>query len=292
MSEYPNLYFQMLSFLISFATSGLATYLNSVHGIDFPPNQHWFCAIATEVLWSATMSSTLFILSMTFDRFYSIIRPHKAASFNTVKRARITIASVIIISILFNIPYLYAITYVDRNCLADQSKIWQAFYHWLNYVTQFAIPFVLLLCMNSVIIHTLRKRTMFVKKPNLRSNEGQDRDHNSKIKTSDKQTYAILLLVAFSFFILITPLYVCLLYMAFVDFTKSPKRYAQFYLFYNTAHKMFYTNNGINFFLYVISGRKFRNEVLQLFKCKNDGNVISNNSTQPITKFPTAEEKF
>ena len=280
----------MFSFLISFITLGLGSYLNSVQkGIDFPPNQHWFCAIVTTILWTAALSSTLFILNMTFDRFYSIIRPHKAASFNTVRRAKITIAFVIIISVLFNIPYLYAITYVGRNCLADQSETWKAFYHWLNYVTQFAIPFVSLLSMNSVIIHILRNRSRFMKKPNLRSDESQGQGQSSKMKTSEKQTYAILLLVAFSFFILITPLYVCLLYIAFVDFTKSPKFYAKFYLIFNTAHKMFYTNNGINFFLCVISGRKFRNEVLQLFKCKNNGNVTSGNNAKPST---IVEEKI
>ena len=261
--------------------------------MDMPPNQRWFCAIATVVLWAAGLSSTLFILSMTFDRFYSIIRPHKAASFNTVKRAKITIVSIITGSILFNIPYFYAVTNVGRSCLADQSKIWQIVYHWLSYVVQFAIPFVSLLSMNSVIIHTLRKRSNLIMKPEVRSDQGHGQ--NSKIKTSEKQTYAILLLVAFSFFILITPLYVCLLYMRFVDFTKTPKSYAEFYLFYNIAHKMFFTNNGINFFLYVISGRKFRNEVLHLFKCKNNGDVISNNSSElstKLSKISTGEGTF
>ena len=32
-------------------------------------------------------------------------------------------------------------------------------------------------------------------------------------------------------------------------------------------HKMYYTNNAINFFLYVISGQKFRNDLINLFKC-------------------------
>ena len=250
--------------------------------MDFPPNQFWVCGIATAVLWAAGLSSTLFILSMTFDRLYSIIRPHKAASFNTVKRAKTTIAAIIIFSIIFNIPYLYAVTNVGRSCLADQTEIWQRGYHWLNYVVQFVIPFVSLLSMNCVIIHTLRKRSMSEMKPEVRSDQGQGQ--STKIKTSEKQTFAILLLVAFSFFILITPLYVCLLYMRFVDFTKTPKSYAEFYLFFNIAHKMFFTNNGINFFLYVISGRKFRNEVIHLFKCKNNGDAITNNKSELNTK--------
>ena len=243
---------------------GLTSYLKTVHGIDFPPNQHWFCAIATVVLWTASLSSTLFILSMTFDRFYSIIRPHKAASFNTVKRAKITIVFVVIISILYNIPFLYTVTNAGRSCVADRSDTWKIVYHWLNYVVQFVIPFVSLLSMNSVIILTLRKRSKFIMKLEVRSDQGQGQ--NSKMKTWEKQTFAILLLVAFCFFILITPRYIFLLYTAFVDYSKTPASFAGFYLFYNIMHEMFYTNNGINFFLYVISGKKFRNEVLHLFK--------------------------
>ena len=75
-----------------------------VHGIDMPPNHSWHCASTTFVLFFSTLCSTLFILSMTFDHFYSIIRPHKAALFNTVKRARIIILCIIIFSILIIFP--------------------------------------------------------------------------------------------------------------------------------------------------------------------------------------------
>ena len=221
---------------------------------------------------------------MTFDRFYGIIRPHKAASFNTVKRARITILSIVIISILFNIPYLFTMTNVGRNCIPDQSEIWKTFYYWLNYVAQFAVPFVSLLSMNSVIIHTLRKRSILMMKPEVTSSQCQGQGQNSKVKTSERQTYAILLLVAFSFFVLITPLYVFLLYSLFVDYTRTPKSYAEFYLFYNVMVKMGYTNYAINFFLYVISGRKFRNEVKELFKCGMSKETIFNTNTEPSTQ--------
>ena len=90
--------------------SALTSYLNSVHEVDFPPDQYLYCAVSTMFLWNSSLCNALFILSMTFDRFYSIIRPHKAASFNTVKRAKITIVSIIIFSTLFNVPYLFAMT--------------------------------------------------------------------------------------------------------------------------------------------------------------------------------------
>ena len=126
--------------------------------MDFPPNQQWHCAIGTAALWSSTLGSTLFILSMTFDRFYSLIIPHKAASFNTIKRAKITITFILILSLLFNIPYLYIMTHEGRVCIPLLEGTLQAFYFWLCYVVQFIFPFVSLLTMNSVIIHKLRMR--------------------------------------------------------------------------------------------------------------------------------------
>ena len=48
--------------------------------------------------------------------------------------------------------------------------------------------------------------------------------------------------------------------------------------------KMGYINYVINFFLYVISGRKFRNEVKQLFKCGISSGAILSTNTEPITQ--------
>ena len=47
--------------------------LNLVNGVDFPSSQFWFGTIITTVQFMAYLCSNLFIVSMTFDRFYSII---------------------------------------------------------------------------------------------------------------------------------------------------------------------------------------------------------------------------
>ena len=254
----------------------MTTYLNSVHGVYMPPNPEWYCRIATSFAWSASLCSTLFILSMTFDRFIGIIMPHKAASFNTVKRAKITIVCIVIFSILFNIPYLYTITNEGRECVPDVKGTAKIFYYWLTYVVQFIIPFVSLLTMNSIIIHTLRKRA---------SSDLGSQVQGQRVKTSEKQVYAILLLVAFSFFILVTPLYAFTLYSTFVNYTESPRTFAGFFLFYNVIHKLYFTNNGINFFLYVISGQKFRTDLRKLFKCRKDkANETMGSITSDYTK--------
>ena len=71
-----------------FIFSGLTRYLNDGHDIDMPQIQAAYCTITITLLWMISLSISLLILSMTFECFYSIIRPYKAASFNTSGRAK------------------------------------------------------------------------------------------------------------------------------------------------------------------------------------------------------------
>ena len=236
-----------------------------VHHVYMPPNQYWFCTLNSIILFSSMLCSTLLIVSMTFDRFYSIIRPHKAASFNTVKRAKITIICIVIFCTFFNIPHLFVTSHDGVRCLpygTNMQYLHTQFYYWLSFSINFALPFVLLLIMNCVIIYTLRNRTV------KNVPQGQSQGQGQKVKSSESQIYMILLLVTFAFLILTTPAYIVFLYIMFVDFNRSPNDFAGFYLFYNVAQKAHFTSNGINFFLYVISGGKFREDLVKLLKCK------------------------
>ena len=238
-------------------------------------------------------ASTFFIVAMTFERLYSIIMPHKAASFNTVKRAKITILFLVLFSVLFNFPHFLVTSHQEWLCLpfgdaVAMEKSYFKFYYWFSLAVQFVIPFVLLLTMNSVIIHTLRKRSDLV----LRKVESKSKyTEDKKMKSNEKQIYLILLLVTFSFLILSTPGYVFYIINLLMDFTKTPKAFAGYYLFSNVAQKLNVTNYGINFFLYVISGKKFRTDLMNVFRFKitkrNDD--MSNVSKTVETSFSVSE---
>ena len=243
--------------------SSLMTQLNYLN-IKIPPDRSWFCSIATTILSVATGCSTWFILSMTFERFYSIIRPHKAASFNTVKKAKVVILSIFIIFILYSLPHFF-MTIPNGNICVPYAKgmghLAGKVYYWLDIFIGFGFPFVALLLMNSVIIHTLCKRSSLL----LAKAEPQGQN-STKLRSSEKQIIIMLLLVTFGFLILMSPSYGMTFYTIFVDFSRSRKLYAGFFLFASIGQKTFYTNFGINFYLYVISGTKFRSDLLKLFK--------------------------
>ena len=169
-----------------------------------PPNEQWYCSLTSIVAFTSFLCSTLILLSMTFDRFYSVVRPHKAASFNTVKRAKFTIVLILIVSALYNLPHLFITQNINWQCLPygkAMQKCYGQFYYWLSFIIHYALPFVLLLSMNSVIIHKIRNRSISVNKP-----EGTEQS-NFKVKNSERQVFVILLLVTFAFLILTTPSY-------------------------------------------------------------------------------------
>ena len=146
------------------------------------------------------------------------------------------------------------------------------FYYWLSLIVNFVFPFISLLTMNSVIIHTLRTRSLIVF-----NGQGQNEGQSSKLKNSEKQIYITLLLVTFGFLILSTPSYVFYFYRIVYNYKQSSLTYAIFYLYFQCAAKLHYTNAGVNFFLYVMSGQKFRQDLGRLITCSRD----KQNSLQP-----------
>ena len=152
-------------------------------------------------------------------------------------------------------------------------------------MVQFALPFVCLLTMNSIIIHKIRNRSVLVKKPLSDSDSGPG--ESSQTKHSEMQVFVILLLVTFAFLLLATPGYLFFLFVRIMNFFKTPKLLAGYFLFYHVAHKMYISNHGINFFFYVISGKKFRTDLRNIFpafkKSERGKEFMANNINKVLT---------
>ena len=233
-----------------------------------PPNPYWNCKIANTFMFTSMMWSTLFILSMTFERFYGIVRPHKAASFNTVKKAKITIVSCVLFGFIFNLPHLFLSIDHGVRCIPYGAPLpYVDVYYWLSFIVSFILPFIFLLTMNGFIIRTLKGRSSNFGKRGQGQNGGQGQGQMKRMKSTEKQIYVTLLLVTFGFLVLTTPAYLLLLYILFFGYGDTPRKFAGYYIFYHVAQKTLFTNNGINFFFYVMSGKKFRTDLLKLFRC-------------------------
>ena len=76
---------------------------------------------------------------------------------------------------------------------------------------------------------------------------------------------AMLFLVTIALLLLTSTQYVRYIVASSVDYNSSPEAYASFFLLIHMSNKLFVTNYSINFFMYVISGTKFRTDLHKLF---------------------------
>ena len=224
------------------------------------------------------LCSTYLLITTTFERLCSIIWPLKAASFNTVKRARIIIVCNFVTCFTYCIPFLFITGNRGKNCISNKFAsvtVIGEVYYWLTQIFIFIIPFTSLLTMNSIIIYTLRKRS----KLNISDSQGQSEGQTLKSKHFEKQILTMLLLVTFTYLIFNVSMRALNFYRTFFYTGNTPSYHANFHLTFLVGLQAFYTNHAINFFLYVLSGRKFRTDLRNLLiPRKSNKNEITTGS--------------
>ena len=237
----------------------------------------WNLMMCKTVSWLtavARQNSRYQVLAMTIDKYVAIKWPHRALSYSTPKRTRIIITGLLIFVLIYNIPHIFLPNVVGGKCLGLghflENSIFIKIYTWSTFVLNGLIPLSMLIYMNCVIVKTVRNsRHMF--KANTATtgtgkvptrNKGMDTRQRA-MKSAESQLTIMLLLVSTLFIILLLPIYIRLIYVTFVVIT-SPSEHPSSILFFQITYKLLTTNSGINFFLYCVSGRKFRNDLKEV----------------------------
>ena len=219
--------------------------------------------------------STYQILAMTFDKYIAIKWPHRASMYSTPRRAKIILLSIFICAHIYNGPHLLVSGLVGEQCVffAVSGTVTTVF-SWTSFIVKGIIPFSLLIHMNYVIVQTVRKsRKMFGLRVTTvgtdispKVNKGKD-SRDRTLKSAENQLTIMLLLVTTLFLILLIPTYLRFIYLSLVE-RDTPYKYASLMLFFQVTYKLYKTNNSINFFLYCISGKKFRDDLKEMLCCK------------------------
>ena len=239
---------------------------------------HWHvleCKMNVYFAYFSLQTATYQVLVMTIDKYVAIKWPHRAATYSIPRRAKIIILVISILVLIYNLPHFSITTLVQGKCYGYSVKsILTKIYSWLTIVINAIIPFVLLIHMNYVIVKTVRKsRKMF--RSNIET-EGTD-TRQKTMKNAENQLTTMLLLVTTLFLILVLTTYIRFIYAAFVT-SDTPSKFATSMLIFEISYKFLVTNSGINFFLYCVSGQKFRNDLKEIVFGKRRSNSSSTNS--------------
>ena len=223
---------------------------------------------------------------MTVDKYIAIKWPHKAAIYSTPRKAKIRVILIYVSVFIYNSPHLVFSSFIGSQCLGYvKGGFITKVYSWLTFALNAIIPFSLLIHMNYVIINRVsQSRKMFLIAEIDVVN--QDKKRQLAMKNAENQLTIMLLLVTTLFLVLLIPTYTRFMYLTFVKID-SPEKYATLMLFYHITNKLYFSNNGINFFLYCISGQKFRNDLKDIL-CQRIKYLV--NSESSVTEVSTVVE--
>ena len=222
------------------------------------------CKIHAFTAFFALQNGTFQVLAMTLDKYIAIKWPHRAATYSTPRRAKMISVSLYICSFIYNITPGFLSGLIDGLCFGFSiNNITSRVYSWFSFVLNAIIPFTLLIHMNFVIVKTVRtSRKMFTTDDiNTRMEKRQ-----KNMKSVENQLTIMLLLVTTLFFILLCPTYVRFIYMLFAK-RDTPITYANTMIIFEVSFKLYVSNSGINFFLYCISGKRFRDDLKDILCC-------------------------
>ena len=231
-----------------------------------------------------SMIGSLIIVAMTFGKFFAIRFPHKSASFNTPTRAKIVVICIVLFSVVFNLPHFYITMMIDGTCMPyARQGVWNQIIMFVSFVFNAVGIFGALIIMNGFIISAVLDRKKLLQ--NMGNGDKYSTSEAKHQRSTERQITIMLLLVSFLYLILIGPGFIHFLSWLVVPPNRDPETYANFVLSYNVCQKLFFTNNSINFFLYCISGSKFRADLFLLFCCntkrgKHGGESCDSNKEQ------------
>ena len=134
-------------------------------------------------------------------------------------------------------------------------------FSWFSLCINSVLPFTILLVINCIIITELKRHS------NLMANQSDSKGGQgvrNETSKRNKQVTVMLLFVTFVMLALSIPLYCRYVTFKIIDPMTSPRIYALFSLAYHVTNKLSWTNSSINFYIYCLSGSKFRNDALSI----------------------------
>ena len=214
------------------------------------------CRIQTYLKYVLPDIAVWILVIMTVERLVAVCRPHRARRIFTATFNRASLLTMILAVSMINIPAIFMTDSSKKTqdpvCIVVNKQLIYV-WPWVDLSIYCFLPSIIIITCNSVIISTIMRRQKAVpRRTSTRSETG----HTMAAMT------LTLLTVTVVFVLLTVPFgwYSCSL----IYFRKDLP--IEWCLFYITASFLRYVNNSVNFLLYCISGRSFRDELKQLCK--------------------------
>ncbi|KAL8596479.1 hypothetical protein ACOMHN_044017 [Nucella lapillus] len=265
----------------------------------FYMHSDWACGLHYFLFYFTIHFDVLVLLAMTVDRFIVVKFPLKAQGWCTPKSAIKVITGLGIFSFALNFQIFFNRRLILSGNVDDPLMCWypagdienfmEKIYTVIDASIYSFIPFFSLLILNLLIIRQLKHANKFSKQ----FTENRDTKRTPKAKDVETESVSstewskvnsnrnggpaakkksmtstninvMFLLVSFTFLLLTSPIVIVLLYGRHYWKPSTIPERAQFRLTMACVDNIMYSNHAVNFLLYCISGRRFREELKRL----------------------------
>ncbi|XP_064652690.1 FMRFamide receptor-like [Lineus longissimus] len=207
------------------------------------------------------------VMFLTVERWLSVSYPLKARLLCTARRVWASISAAVIFLLLLNahILFFYRVGNTFRCSMKwnqEYVNFFLTFWYWIDMMLYCGVPFLVIALCNLSILHALIQSNL--NRKHLHTTENKSEGDASRLTSV---TY-MLTTVSIFFILLTLPRQAYFIWVGMLPpaSERSMELIANSYLAYSIANLMSYINNTINFLLYCISGRHFRQEVVKMFR--------------------------
>ncbi|XP_021351458.1 FMRFamide receptor-like [Mizuhopecten yessoensis] len=246
---------------------------------DFRLISNAFCKVHGFLVYVSLDFTAWVLVAVTVDRCFSIRHPFRAKVICTRSVAKVIVVVIFLSLIAINGHLFWSLAIID---LADEiqctgityfaSTIWP----WMDFSVFSAIPFVIMIASDIVIVRQLCRSSK-----RIRAHEMANRTRNNSENDSTKSrggrhpirqrlgkisSLTIMLLSVNCLFLVLTaPIVIYLIGYNKWYVDASDHARAKMNLLWSFCNMMQYLNNAIHFFIYCLTGPKFRRELRYLF---------------------------
>ena len=249
----------------------LRHWVDNTFGIDIRLLGVVGCKIHLFLVYMSMQYSAWTLVAVTFERFVSVVFPFHSQTVCKRRNALICLGTLTVLLCTLNLHFFWTKTigyseYAGKlwPIVVNTEVMYKEFFNdvWnlLDVMIASVIPFLLMLICNITIIVRLQIAMM---KRRGQMNV-QQKDSGPRMTTMT----AMLLAISFIFLCTTGPLTIYLTirpYLPRTEFGTRPD--SQRHLLFTSLSLLAYVNNTVNFFLYCITGAKFRHELKSLFRC-------------------------
>ena len=261
-----------LSDLTLLCLTAFRTWLIQTFSYDYFTLNRVVCKLCLWLLYVTGVLSPWVLVAMTVQRVMSVVWPHRVNGFCTRTKAVVFLASVAAFLCLLHSPLLYAIdlAYLENETVAfdctfshqEYEDFMQAYWSWVDLLLFSVLPSVILIGSNAILIKGLATSVKAARAA-LSAGSSDQLDNRQRKVSSVTVT---LVVVSAAFLLLTLPMSVFLMLYQFINVEEEYMYYA-FELFRALCNCLWTCNSAINFYVYCLTGSKFRAECFEMFRC-------------------------